>query len=383
MPPEAFYKAGKAARCLLWLGSALVVVIIMTPRSPLVIAGLLLGARAISYVAQMLGSLVTAFAVRAEVREFRFGTTRPAIRFRVRHTQVSLGFPSDYWIQHGLVPVGRHVAIILSGSLADLALVGIVLALPLPQATASSLTVLFVSHALEYLMPTRTKDGLTTEGAQLLELQAYRRLAAVLRDLEDFVASRDSAAPASDRTDRVLAAYRDGMPIAQANAHILAMMLRQEGRIAELMELHAQLPTIADGVDEAEATRLAELERAVMSVPGVAVAEADRAVSRLERLPKFSQLDGHASFVTTLALARLRQDRFADVEPLCADALAADLEPGNRAAVLATVVLARRALGRPYRDLLAEAVSLSPNEDLVAEAAAPRESGRVKASVPR
>jgi len=370
MPPEAVYKAGNAARWLLWLGSGLVVVIIMTPHPPLVVAGLLFGARSISYVAQMLGCLVTALAVRAEVREFRFGTTRPAIRFRVRRTQVSLGLPSDYWIQHGPVPIGRHVGIILSGSLADLALAGIVLALPLPPAFTASLTVLFVSHAIEYLMPTRTKDGLTTEGAQLLELRAYGRGAAVLTDLEDFLANRDSAAHSPDQANRVLAAYREGVPLARANAHILAMMLLRGGRIAELMELHAQLPTMGDTTDEAQAARLAELEWTVMTVPGVPAAEADRAVDRLERLPKFSQPDAQVSFVTTLALARLRQGRFADVEPLCADALAGDLEPGKRAQVLATVVLARRALEQPYRGLLAEAAGSSPDDVLVAEATA-------------
>ncbi len=51
--------------------------------------------------------------------------------------------------------------------------------------------------------------------------------------------------------------------------------------------------------------------------------------------------------------------------------LAGELEPGNRARVLATVILARRALRQPYQDLLAEAVSLSADDDLVAEAAAP------------
>jgi hypothetical protein len=70
----------------------------------------------------------------------------------------------------------------------------------------------------------------------------------------------------------------------------------------------------------------------------------------------------------TLALARLRQGRFDQVEPLCASGLAADVDPDNRAALLATLVIARRALGQPHADLLAEAVALSPDADLVAEA---------------
>ena len=70
------------------------------------------------------------------------------------------------------------------------------------------------------------------------------------------------------------------------------------------------------------------------------MAEADRAAVRLERLPKFSRPDRQTSLATTLALARPRQGRFAEVEPLCADVLADELEPDKRARVLATVVLA-------------------------------------------
>jgi hypothetical protein len=56
------------------------------------------------------------------------------------------------------------------------------------------------------------------------------------------------------------------------------------------------------------------------------------------------------------------------VEPLCASGLALDIGPDSRATLLATLVLARRALGQPHAELLAEAVALSPDADLVAEA---------------
>jgi hypothetical protein len=71
----------------------------------------------------------------------------------------------------------------------------------------------------------------------------------------------------------------------------------------------------------------------------------------------------------SLALARLRQRRFAEVERLCAAGLAGDYGPDARATMLATVALARRALGQPHADLVAAAVSLSAHADLVAEAA--------------
>jgi hypothetical protein len=71
----------------------------------------------------------------------------------------------------------------------------------------------------------------------------------------------------------------------------------------------------------------------------------------------------------TLALARLRQGRFEEVAQLCAAGLAGDYGPDSRATMLATVALARRALGQPHADLVADAVALSANADLVAEAA--------------
>src|SRR5260370_31355427 len=144
-------------------------------------------------------------------------------------------------------------------------------------------------------------------------------------------------------------------------------MRRGEGRYAEVMELHEQVPALTDADDEAQAAALAELEWTVMTVPGVPVAEADRAAGRLEQLPRLSRSERHLSMVTALALARLREGRFADVEPLCTDSLAGELEPDKRARVLATVILARRALRQPYQDLLAEAVSISTDDDLVAE----------------
>jgi hypothetical protein len=70
----------------------------------------------------------------------------------------------------------------------------------------------------------------------------------------------------------------------------------------------------------------------------------------------------------SLAVARLRQGRAAEVEPLCAGILGEELKPDDRATVLATVAMARRALGQPGRAELDEALSLDPEADLVGEA---------------
>jgi hypothetical protein len=76
-----------------------------------------------------------------------------------------------------------------------------------------------------------------------------------------------------------------------------------------------------------------------------------------------------AAALHSLAVARLRQGKFQVVEDLCKAALAGpELSPANRATVLATVALARQALGQPSERLLDEATALDPEADLVAEA---------------
>lgn len=363
------YAAGGTVKWLVFFGSVSLVALIMTPGYPvLAIAGLVLGAAWFASAAQALGVLLAALAVRAGIREFRFGPVQPAIRFRVRDAEVSLGLPFGYWMNQRPVSTVRHAVILLGGPLANLALAGIVQAFPVPRPIASSLAVMFVAHAIEELIPVRAKDGRTSAGGQLLHLRSEGSL---LGELHDFWVNRDSPAHSPELTERVLAAYREGVDVARFNAHVLAMMLRREGRVAELLELHAGLAEPGAALDEpARRDIFVECERNVLTVPGLPATEANRAAVRLERLRKFSGPDRQISLTTTLALARLRQGRFAEVEPLCADALAGELEPDKRAQVLATVALARRALGQPYPDLIAEAQGLAPADDLVAEARA-------------
>ncbi len=73
----------------------------------------------------------------------------------------------------------------------------------------------------------------------------------------------------------------------------------------------------------------------------------------------------------TLAVVRLRQGQPAEVRQLCADALAADLDPDDRATVLATTAIARHELLllASARKDLHEALALDPSADMVMEAA--------------
>src|SRR2546421_3889112 len=82
----------------------------------------------------------------------------------------------------------------------------------------------------------------------------------------------------------------------------------------------------------------------------------------------------------TLAVARLRQQRFTEAEQLCAGLLAATAtDPEHRATVLATIALARHGLETDAAEPLTQAQALAPDADLVCEATAALHPGTVLA----
>jgi hypothetical protein len=172
-----------------------------------------------------------------------------------------------------------------------------------------------------------------------------------------------------------LDAFRAGAPDTRLGAGSLAVMLRRQGRMSELLELHKGFEMPEGRYASAQARSLHEVEGNLLLMPGVPGEEIDEAADRvawiLDSYP--FRVEGNSmprpAVEHTLALARLRQGKFEEVEPLCASGLAGDHGPDARATILATIVLARRALGQPHADLLSEAVALSPDADLVAEAA--------------
>lgn len=182
--------------------------------------------------------------------------------------------------------------------------------------------------------------------------------------------------------EATLAAFRTGDPSARLGVGTVAVMLRRQGRIGELLEVHAGFGVPEGPFAAEQAQSLHAVEGNLLVVPGVPPHVVDQAANRVQWILDNYPFEPAArtapedSFSRpavehTLALARLRQGRFAEVEPLCASALASVSRPDPRATVLATIVLARRALGQPHADLLAEATALSPDADLVAEAARP------------
>jgi hypothetical protein len=136
---------------------------------------------------------------------------------------------------------------------------------------------------------------------------------------------------------------------------------------------------VPDGPHALEQARLLHsVEYSVLLVPGLSAEMIDQAARRVHWVIANYPFDAdngslpRSAVEHTMALARLRQGRFSEVEPWCASSLASVLRPDDRATVLATIAMARHGLGQPYEEPLAEAVALSPHADLVPEA-----SGRV------
>jgi peptidase M50-like protein len=298
-------------------------------------------ASAIAVVVHELGHLLACLALGTEVTAFRLGGKLLAIRFRVRTVEVTLGWPYKGRVEFGSVAsVWRLAVITLAGALVDLALAGIVLAgsvaltsggdeRPLVIAVGLGLAV----TGLRALLPYRSRSGRRSDGARLFELRA---------DVDGQIPAR----------------------------------LRREGRIGELLELHAGF-RVPDGPHALEQTvSLHNLEWNLLLVPGLSAQTIDQAARRvhwvLANYPFDTDKDSlpRPAAEHTMALARLRQGRFAEVEQWCASGLATDLHRKDRATVLATIAMARRGLGQPYEALLAQAVALSWQADLVQEASA-------------
>jgi hypothetical protein len=277
----------------------------------------------------------------AQVRAFRLGDERTTVRFRVRTVEVTLGWPYKGRVEYSGAPsVWRRAVITLAGGLADLAVAGLLLAgAATISGTARPLVMAavlgFGVTGVRAFLPYRSRSGRLSDGARLLELRA-------------------DAEQALD----------------------IATRLRREGRIGELLELHAGL-RVPDGPRALEQTySLHAVEWNLLLVPDLSAPVIDQAARRVQWVLANYPFDTNKDLMTrpqvehTMALARLRQGRFAEVEPWCESALSTDLGPQDRATVLATIAMARQLLGQPYADLLAEAVALSPQADLVPEASA-------------
>jgi hypothetical protein len=187
--------------------------------------------------------------------------------------------------------------------------------------------------------------------------------------------------------ERMLALAGQGDLMARVGAGSIAAYLRRAGRVAELLDLHAGIVLTRDELTAGpHAVALLDsmhvVEYNVLLLPGIPVDDIDIAAERVQFVRDHhpSRDDHHlAAIEHSLALASLRQGRHKEVRPLCRAGLDASLPADNRATVLATVALARRARGKSYRGLLTEAVFLAPDADLVqlVSQASPRQAEHV------
>ena len=254
--------------------------------------------------------------------------------------------------------------VVAAGPVAGILVAPCCLVLPLPHWEASYLALCVLATAVQDLAPSHDSGGSSTDGYKLSRIPAELRAAAQVREL--------LADPCwgNDRTPLRSSSTGSGWTCPRPRIACVS----SAGKPGELLRVFTKPWTPPDR-PEADVTHLVHILSWKVLLSGDPPAEAvDLAASRLEWV--IDHLDQeHADKRTprhavrgALALARLRQQRPQEVQRLCADALAADLDPDDRATVLALVAMARHALLLSGRQQLDEALALDPNADLVGEA---------------
>jgi len=419
---KVVYRVGEVLARLMTIAVVLVLVIsaqVQAQGSPFLapvwISALVVVGVPVVVVVHEAGHLLACLALGVQVRGLQFGNAKSArLRFAVRGVEVSLGVPYSGRVLYGLgAAVGRSALITAAGSLANLIAAAALFAVGqrgnLTVAAALftaghvenlgllGLALLMAMIGVSSLLPYRARNGRPTDGARLLGLLGGRFGAALrTRDARGWLPL--AGAPAKldaeykelvrhgarelppEQTARWLKAYWEREPLALHAAGLLGRSLRLQGRIGELLALHADLPRPA-GPRATQLTVAAHaLDRQVLMVPGLPAEAVNRAVARVEWVLRTAEFKpagqpwSREVVLHTLALGRFRQGRLAEVEELCRPILALPRPgPRSRATALATVALARRAGGLPCQAELAEARFLDPGADLVAEATGPRQ----------
>jgi hypothetical protein len=315
-------------------------------------------------VADQIGQLIGAAFAGVRVTAIYLGGPPARLSFRLGGTQLGLGIRPGYSIHIAAsTPVGRRAATFAAGPLANVLIAVAALALPAPHWATWPAALLFGAVAVVSLIPTSSR-GESSAGARLLGLAAEH---AAQKDARQLIASPDWIERQGD-LDRLL---ERGQRSAHDAMRVQAIggLLSTQGRVDELLRFHAQDFRLSQRPAQEAVAAINHLEWRVLLIPDLPLPAADIAAARLEWAVQHSRPDLLPAVKHTLAVARLRQHRFADVEPLCAAALA-DKSAAERATFLATVAMARQALGQDAAAPLQQALSLDPAAELVGEAAA-------------
>ena len=401
------YKVGRVLAAVIGIGTLLAGYLLPsllgTP-GPLALVwplALLFVGGSVAVVVHEAGHAYACLFLGVKVRAIYLGNDAPnRPRFTVGKFTVTLPPGSGGRVEHeDARSVAGNAFITAAGPLANL-IIAATLAVALAAAHSTNGYVLgfvcmMAGMGVGNLMPFRSRTGRPTDGARLLAALAGGQFAEAVRfrDASSWLMAkdapramrsecselvRDSDGPLQpERTTRWLAYYHENETLAWAAVGFIGRSLRREGRIPELLALDADLAMPAGPYvhELTQATHMLAWE--VLFVPGLPREAIGRAVSQVEWVlsnADFKPGDPawyREAVLHTLALGRLRQGRYAEAEELCQPILALkNLVPADRATVLATIALARKALGQPYERLLAEAVALAPAADLVPEAAA-------------
>jgi Peptidase family M50 len=385
-----------------------------------------IAASALSVVVHEAGHALACRVLGAQIKAVYLGNGLPGRRrLTIGKVVITLDMFSGGRVEHSEArTAGRRALITAAGALANLIVAGALLAVfwrgagtsvSLGTAVAVALAIVMSSMGLANLMPYRTRAGRPTDGARLLALAlggpfaeavrasviaAARTAAAggarvrdangwlvkgapraMLTDLGEY--ERDAKDPARppqpERTTRWLGYYAEKEIMAWMAVGIIGKSLRREGRTAELLALQASVPMPAGEHTKRLTISSAELAYQVLLLPAPPAAAVARALDQLQwahdkfkDMPEFAGKADYlrASMQHNRALGQLRLGQPAGVEELCRTLLERpDLPADSRAETLATIVLARRALGEPYEQLLAEAEAVAPASlnDLVQE----------------
>jgi hypothetical protein len=309
----------------------------------------------VSLAARLTGLTVTAIHLGSPptLITVRLGTVRLCLGLRVRG-QVAT---------RGTVPVGRRAMVVAAGPIANsLSALAVLL---LPDRIAPALAALFITGAARNLVPFRLGSS-QSDGLRLVQLARRSRAETSVRTLleaPDWHRRPDAA-------DRLLAGCRSGAPQALRCFSALAALLSAAGRTGDLLWLHRLPLSLPGEPTPAHVAAIHQMEWLILTLPsGPDGVDSGLSDTRLRWALQHTGADDRTAMLHTLAVSLLRQGRHAEVEPMCAEPLAASLAPAQRATVLATVAMARHALRARCRDALAEALELDPAAALVGEAA--------------
>ncbi|HTX86026.1 MAG TPA: site-2 protease family protein [Streptosporangiaceae bacterium] len=292
------------------------------------------------------------------------------VTFHVGAMQVGLGIkPGGGEVEYpgrGL-SAAQSAVIAAAGPAAELVIAPLVLLLPIARWAAVYLAVIMAADGLSNLIPAKTEDGSLSDGVTLIRARARSRADADIREL---LAAPDwSHRP--DAGQRLINGWVLDVPAAED-----CLKRLPDDRDA-LLRVYAQ-PWLLPERPETESLNVVHaLSWKVVAKPDVSARLADLAASRVEwvlgHVDKRDDPEARPrprDVRHTLSVVRLRQGQPADVRRLCADALAADMDPDDRATVLATVAMAKHQLYllASARQALDEALALDPSADLVPEA---------------